>query len=207
MAAGVVAEAIDILRRGDAISGLADCHVPGLFSIALRPRRSRTEGMLRIFYAGAGCPLWSMEADGDFVLMPHNHRQDIGLYRLFGEAWNVLMDDQYGAETLHQYAFGSALLDKKFTLDYRKTVRTIRFNREQIVESGLQMRWDEVHTVVAMPHSAWIVREGELAPEPFTALAYSRRPRRQLSAEGLYRPMSARLLGAVRRELLRRAGA
>lgn len=200
----MIKEAINILKNG-AISGLANCHIPGIYSLVLKPRQDSRDGMLRVFYTNAEAKLNVLEDDDDFIVMPHNHRQDITLYRLFGQATNVRLlpcgvVPEDGLGQVHEYSFGSALLGGEFTLSYRRPNWGL-YVREEITEGGLYLKWSDVHTVVAEPNSAWVVREGDLAPEPYVSLSYSRKPNKKLQSEGLYRKMGPDELLTLSREL------
>lgn len=174
------------------ISGLANCHLPGLYSFVVAERKSRTVGMRRIFYAGVDCrmDLW----DGaDFRLKPHNHRQDITLNLLFGNASNVLMKSgSYGeGETpfhVWRYRFKSGLIHGDFTVD-RMNEELVRVEETPLIlGKPLPLHWSIPHTVVAAPLSAWLVEEGALAA-PDTERIWSVSHRLTLSNEGLYLPM------------------
>ncbi len=180
------------------LSGLANCHIPGLYSLVISERESATVGMRRIFYAGLDCKmgLW----DGaDFRIKPHNHRQDIRLSRLFGRVSNVDVKlsevHQWRSEfAVYEYAFGSALLDGQFSL------RRVRLMMGDLIERPLTapiyLHWSNVHTVVAEPGSAWLVEEGAVAPEGMER-CYSVSHRLSLSSEGLYRPLDRERLGEM----------
>lgn len=195
----MIQEAIKQLEKG-AISGLANCHLPGIYSLALRPRKDAKDGMLRVFYTSKEAKLDNLEDSQDFMVMPHNHRQDITLYHLFGRATNVRMDFGFGSE-LHEYSFGSAILNGEFSLAYRQRTSAV-FVYEEITSEGLPLKWDDAHTIVAHPGSAWVVKEGDLAPEPYTSLSYSRQREKKLNSAGLYRKMDANELRMVSSHLL-----
>lgn len=200
----MIQEAIKALKKG-AISGLANCHLPGIYSLVLKPRQDSRDGMLRVFYTSKEAKLNVLEDDNDFMVMPHNHRQDIMLYRLFGKVTNMQLflagavpED---AKAVHEYSFGSALLGGEFTLNYRRPDWGI-YRREEITERGFYLKWSDVHTVIAEPESAWVVKEGDLAPEPYVSLSYSRQPNKKLTSEGLYRKMGAEELRMVSSHIL-----
>jgi hypothetical protein len=204
----MIKEAINHLKLG-AVSGLANCHLPGIYSLVLQPRKDSKDGMLRVFYTSAEAKLNILEDDNDFMVMPHNHRQDITLYRLFGKATNMRlsfaggpMKDRHGEpwRGVHEYAFGSALLGGKFTLNYRREDFAI-FICQELSERPFYLKWSDVHTIVAEPNSAWVVKEGDLAPEPYVSLSYSRQMNKQLKSEGLYRKMGPNELLTLSRAL------
>ena len=99
------------------ISGLADCHIPGLYGLVISERQSDELGMRRVFYAGPDCKLPIMDG-ADFAVKPHNHRQSIRLTPLFGSVHNVAVKlSQWGEMRLWCYRFGSALLSGCFELE------------------------------------------------------------------------------------------
>lgn len=179
------------------ISGLANCHVKGLFSLVLRERQSPTEGMVRIFYAGQESEIGYLYGENDFNVMPHNHRQDITLYRLFGDAVNVHVDMHGGTELLAEYEFKSAILGGDLSLKFRGFQHHARTIREQITEDGVALRAWAVHTVVAQKESAWVVKEGALAEEPYVSVCYSASSKKTLNRDGLYKVMSKEEIEAV----------
>lgn len=177
-------------------SGLANCHLPGLYSLVISPRDSPWVGMKRIFYAGVDCrmDLW----DGaDFRLKPHNHRQDIRLTLLFGSAVNVGL--RFGAGEIHtfKYKFTSALLQGQFGLE-RMEDQWCSLRETPLSSTPLFLSWSDVHTVTAAPRSAWLVEELDLAPDGMDR-CYSVSHRLSLSSAGLYEPMSYTQLAAMER--------
>lgn len=182
------------------LSGLRNCHIHGLNSYVIRERVSDTVGMLRIFH-NTGHRLRSLTGDQDYRLAPHNHRQDITLYGLFGSAANVALDvDRLPHRgTQFEYVFGSALQSGEFTLDFKDTVGLFVKDAQPLPKCGLKIPATEVHTVVAAPDSAWLVAEGTLAPATHHSLCYSKRHDFKLKNDGLYVPMTAEeLQDAVR---------
>lgn len=191
------------------ISGLANCHLPGLYSFVISERVSPEIGMKRVFYAGSRCDmnLWDR---ADFRLKPHNHRQSIRLTLLFGEASNVdFTFDRYGNLALWKYGFRSALLnDRRFGLE-RMWREDARFTEEPITSQGLHLHWSDVHTVTASRESAWLVEEFEQAPAG-TERCYSTSDHLTLDSRGLYVPLDTRTLRgfeSVLNEKLQRANA
>lgn len=181
------------------ISGLANCHVKGLYSLVISDRVNDDIGMKRVFYCSIGCDmsLWSgawLTKDGyDFRIKPHNHKQDVRLKRFFGDVENVMLKPTDGEHhlTVYEYAFCSALLNGKFEL--ARVMTPSKVLRTSAPLEQLDMRWDEVHTVVAKPHSAWLVEEGKLAPPNMQRL-WSTQPDLKLSEEGLYVPLARKEL-------------
>lgn len=187
------------------LSGLADCHLPGLYSLVLSERVSPEVGMRRVFYAGQNCEmdLW----DGaDFRLKPHNHRQSIKLTLLFGEAINVAMKwgRWSGDEAVHvwKYRFTSALLNGQFGTermdDIWCTLKEIKLS-----STPLRLHWSDVHTVTAKPGSAWLVEELERAPDG-SERCYSVSHRLSLSNDGLYHSMPDGEVEAISQQINQR---
>lgn len=171
------------------LSGLANCHIPGLYSLVLSGREGPSNGMRRVFYAGVDCrmPLF----DGaDFRLKPHNHRQNITLTLLTGDASNVTLKTGFGDHRVWCYKFKSALLNGEFALE-RMNYENARTVSKPITPKGISLHWSIVHTVVARPMTAWLVEEGELAPPDMERL-WSIDHDLKLSSKGLYEPMSAK---------------
>jgi hypothetical protein len=185
------------------VSGLDDCHVPGVYSLVLQERRDALDGMLRIFYVSREASIDRLEQDGDFAVMPHNHRQDVTLYKLFGSAKNARLSLVGGHDHVQEYVFGSKLLTGEFSLSWTRTVWTGQFSFEPIHPDGVHLAWSDVHTVVADVESAWLVKEGATAPEPYTSLCYSRRLNRQLCQDGLYRTLERKELDEIRDRIVR----
>lgn len=147
------------------ISGLADCHLPGLYSLVLNERKSADCGMRRVFYTTRRMPLWDRDC-GDFILKPHNHRQTISLTRLAGEVINwrfKLASDPDTGMDLHVFAFQSALLSGEFSTKHAGTA-VMNYTPERLTFAPLRLHWSEVHTVTAQQGAVWLVDEFELAP-------------------------------------------
>lgn len=190
---------LDILRPGAPvrfISGLSNCHLPGLYSLVLSERQTPKIGMRRIFYCGPNCTM-DLWAGADFRLKPHNHRQNLRLTLLFGQAKNVSLKIGFGIHRAWCYRFGSALLNGSFELD-RLFFQDVDVAPKPITREGVDLHWSDVHTMTAQPGSAWLVEEGELAP-PDTARCWSIDHQLKLSNEGLYLPMEAKQLGSLER--------
>lgn len=206
----VLDQARRMLKTTGIISGLANCHVLGLYSYVLKPRESDTDGMWRIFFAPKSCEslngLWK-EDGSDFRLLPHNHRQDISLHGLFGSAVNVSIRKMFsglpGRGILHRYGFGSALLDGSFSLHPCGSIWLPDLNdRSVICASGVHLHWSDTHTVIADSASAWLVIEGAIAPAGSKSFCYSRREDLRLSGDGLYVPIPANELASHTKALL-----
>lgn len=177
------------------VSGLANCHLPNLYSFAISERQSEHVGMRRIFYSGLHCRMDLWDDGGDFRLKPHNHRQNIKLSLLFGNVQNVSIGlGPHGTDLFHvwKYRFGSALLDGQFSVE-RMNEEQCSLTHTPLTSEPLTLHWNDVHTVVADPGSMWLVEEGELAP-PGMERCWSTNHRLKLSNAGLYEPMSRVIL-------------
>jgi hypothetical protein len=203
------------------LSGLRHCHVRDLNSYVLRERLDAERGMVRIFH-NRGHSLATL-MDGDrFRLAPHNHRQDIALFPLFGSVANVSFNverdsfdpppsgwrrppryvalDSAGVYFIypnraHEYHFGSALASGLFDLSWKRTVELTVSQVASLPGNGLEISSSEVHTVVAEPGSAWLVIEG--GQQTDDTLCYSRKYDFRLSADGLYEEMNGPQLMAA----------
>ncbi len=183
-------QAIHYLRSFEILSGLENCHIPGLYSLVFKNRESDRVGMLRMFYCGPSCTTMSnLYTSNDFSVLPHTHRQDIILYRLTGKPKNVTLRFTKGeACPVHEYNFGSALLNGQFSVDFCKT-RSVNFSETSIRDGGLYLESNFAHTVIASPGDSWVVEEKMLGNP--TTKCYSLNSNLQLSSEGLYIPMTS----------------
>lgn len=191
------------LAEGRVVSGLANCHVPGLVSLVLEPRRSHSIGMLRVFYAQATAINDLLTGD-DFSVLPHNHRQDITLVHLAGtEPINVHLSLLNVGTREHlqvwEYGFGSALLDGQFTL-VPHGVRMAALRESPITTRGLFLPSAAVHTVRAEEGAAWAVQEGKVATH--ATFCYSLKRDLQLDQADLYRPLSSEEISRCVAEIL-----
>lgn len=195
------ARAIEYLRAGQVLSGLENCHVPGLFSLVLELRESRRKGILRVFYVGQEPNQINMAfGHHDFSLPPHNHRQDITLHGLFGQVQNVTVEESGGLPAF-EYEFGSALLNGAFSLRRCGRAR-LSFHSEEVPvgEGSIFLSAEVVHTVIAQSPSAWVVEEGEASAAP--SRCFSLDQELILDASGLYKPMDAEALRRVAAEIV-----
>lgn len=180
---------LNYLRKGKFISGMANCHVPGVYSIVFEQRTTALTGMLRMFYAETDV-LARLEDDNDFVVMPHNHRQNLALSRLCGRPYQVWLDFHSGKDTLHCYQFKkSALLEGEFDLEWKSKLTKCDLFPDPI-RDYTYMAWDQAHTVMAPAGSAWAVQELELAPERGLQVCFSRSNNKRLDSFGLYEKLS-----------------
>jgi hypothetical protein len=158
------------------ISGLRNCHLKGIDSLVLSSRESQECGMARVFF-NRDCPDMANlhGSDGSYILAPHNHRQDIALYGLWGSATNVSFKvDRRTHDRYHtEFRFGSAIVDGKITAEYKDCVDLYLQDAAIIPRTGLSMSCRAVHTVLSTVGSAWLVVEGHTAPEGSESLCYS----------------------------------
>lgn len=172
------------LLEGYPISGLANCHLPGIYSLVFAERVSEAEGMVRVFAVPDTDVLYGvyrLEGPPEFAVLPHNHRQDITLTLLKGKASNVKFFIGDGRSKAWEYRFGSALLNGEFTLE---RVRQVDYIFVEVPLDGY-MSASEVHTVMASQGAAWVVEEGQRVVRP-PSLCYSHEPHKKLDNTGLY---------------------
>jgi hypothetical protein len=178
--------------RYEFISGLKNCHIPGLYSLVISDRESSMVGMNRIFYAGEGHEMSTLfRPDGMFSIAPHNRRQDICLQLLFGNVVNWDCEKRAGrlgllSGTYSEYRFESGILGEMAAVEVRPV--WLSLTRRRLTAGGIVLRASAIHTVeVASSTAAWRVVEGQIAEHPTVAYNPSRwKP----SSEGLYIPMS-----------------
>lgn len=172
------------------ISGRKNCHLKGLNSYVIRDRLSRKEGMIRVFHNIENC-LPSLVKDGKFCLAPHNHRQDITLSMLTGSAYNVnfTYDNRAPEKHFWEWSFYSQIVDGEIAAHFHGT-GDLRVSDVTPIKSGIFLPSSQIHTVVAEPGSAWLVREGLTSPEKQENLCYSRHVDFKLSQDELYSELS-----------------
>lgn len=184
------------------ISGLKHCHVPGLHSYVLRDRISDSEGMLRVFHNTGSSMLSLYDSVGEYMLAPHNHRQDITIYAIHGEITNVTFEVIHRSHhrDRHEYTFKSAIQGGDLSLDFIDTVE-MKIQNIQVLhpaDDGLRIPCADVHTVVAAPHTAWLVVEGAIAPLKHRPWCYTVGFKHGFDSDGLYRPMDQEELLGMR---------
>lgn len=173
------------------LSGMLNCHLPGVHSFVLEDRKNELVGMKRIFYTERNLPFWKDGDGADFNLAPHNHRQDVSLTLLKGEVINY--DFHHGeGQYLYAYKFKSALLEGKFTLEQRG-YHKMWHSSIPLSNTPLYLGWNDVHTITASAGSIWLVEEGQEAP-PDSQFCYSVSNHLRLKEEGLYIPLKGRVL-------------
>ena len=173
------------------ISGRANCHLPGLYSLVLSERTSAKRGMKRIFYASRRMPLWHWDTGG-FVLKPHNHRQSIGLQRLHGKVMNWKFRQAAEGMSLVAYAFSSALLGGEFGLELVPQLeRAYEYDVQALTAEPLLLHWSDIHTITAEEGAVWLVEEFERAPEGSARCFSASREPLKLDSASLYVPLSA----------------
>lgn len=179
--------------------GLWNCHVVGVQSLVLRERVDDNNGMYRIFYADSdvlntNLPMQGSVIQRDFVLMPHNHKQDLKFTKLFGEVVQIWYEFGPSEDSLYEYEFTSALHGGDFGLQLRRCMPVKKVHAHHMGSNGycdcsFFMRSVDVHTVRATAGSAWLVEEGQLDKD-LTPLCYSRFPDKKLDKTNLYKPMT-----------------
>lgn len=190
-----------VLRRalGQAsfAGSLADCHAPGIDSIVLQDNRATNGGMTRIFAAHEGVhPLGDLinPNTGNYTIGVHDHRFGLRILPLLGTIVNFEVTiDPEGPETLHEYEFQSGI-NGNMNVAHTREVRTRTPVFHELTPGGsTNMLATDLHTVI-VPDSetvngmtAWMVHEG---PEEKSSKIYSPTDHLQVSAEGLYTPMS-----------------
>lgn len=180
-------EILDALERGRSVSGLANCHTHGMYSLVLHERESPYIGQTRIFYMPHDLPL--INSRGLFTIAPHTHRQDIRLTQMYGRVKQHLFipaqEKESNSRWYHRYQFTSGITGEM----------TAKNDQGRFVRSAVHLLEDEfmwaqdIHTVSVHEPSAWIVREGRLTTSPHT-YAYNTSAHWIPSAEGLYVPMT-----------------
>ena len=146
-------------------SGIKNYHKAGINGYIIRNRNNDREGMIRVVH-NTGNALESLYgANNDFLFAPHNHRQDITLYALFGCSFNVTLrfDDRCSGHGGYQHVFDSELIDGKMGSHFRTCGDLDVANIRPIPESGLFLESQEIHTLITEPGAAWLIVEGELA--------------------------------------------
>lgn len=171
------------------LSGLKNCHLPGLDSYVISERQDATVGMKRIFHLRPDAPPMDVWDEADFYLKPHNHKYNLKITKLFGTVRNLTLDfHNYGKHELWCYDFRSGL-NQDFGLTKMWQQRADVKTKELANGESVSLCWNVVHTVNATPDSAWMVEEFEDAPVGTNRL-WSRNHELTLSPVGLYVPMS-----------------
>lgn len=172
------------------ISGRQNCHLKGLNSYVIRDRVSPSSGMVRVFHNTGDCVPSLLDWEGRYWLAPHNHRQDITLSALTGRAYNVSFawDSRAQSKTSLEWIFRSEILGEGLAAHWHDAGELRMINVEPILD-GLFIGASEIHTVIAEPGAAWLVREGQVAPVGHKSLCYSTHSPFVLSLDGLYSPL------------------
>lgn len=173
------------------ISGLKNCHLPGVNSYVLKDRVSPSIGMTRIFHCTGSSMKSLVKEDGSYRLAPHNHRQDIALYAIRGVAYNVSFDweDNGYPGPNYQWDFSSEIVDGNIGASVSSTGTLTISDIAPITEAGLFLPSSQIHTVIAPAGSAWLVQEGPMAPTGHVSRCYSINPNLDLQRSGMYLPM------------------
>ncbi len=178
------------------ISGLRNCHLPGVDSLVLRDRISPSQGMIRLFYNSSSKEMKNLKQDdGRYVLAPHNHRQDISLYRVSGNPVNInFFVDRRSHDHYHiEMKFGSAITDGKLRTDYRDCVDLYLQDANVVPgREGMALPYQQVHTMLSSPGDSWLVVEGQVAPEGTIPYCYSptKNGLLEFDQSGLYQTMT-----------------
>lgn len=176
------------------LSGIRNCHLHGVDSLVLRDRISPHQGMVRVFYNRESVDMEKLkQSNGLYTLAPHNHRQDITLYRMAGAPVNINFDvDRRSHDHYHiEMKFGSAIKDDKLGTDYRDCVDLYLKDARIVPTHGLFLPWQNVHTMLSKPGDAWLVVEGTTAPEGPTLLySPTKNGLLEFDQQGLYQTMT-----------------
>lgn len=183
------AQVVAKIARGEVISAIKHTHIRNLHSLVLEERKDELAGMTRIYFADEGHGMKSLIKYGEFVLMPHCHRQDITLHKLFGEVGNVKFYSPIGSINACQYVFNSPILggvgELKMQFSDRIGFPLVTDMEDQVIE----LPYHAIHSmVVDSPTAAWIVREGQTAPSGYNPPCWSMKPDRVLDMTGMYQP-------------------
>lgn len=147
------------------IGGIRNYHKVGINGYIIRNRINEREGMIRVVH-NTGNALESLYGgNGDFLFAPHNHRQDITLYRISGFSLNVTLkfDDRCSGHGGYQHAFNSELIDGEMKTHWRACGDLDIANVKPIPEDGIFLESQEIHTLITEPSASWLIVEGELA--------------------------------------------
>jgi hypothetical protein len=147
------------------ISGIKNYHKVGINGYIIRNRINEREGMIRVVHNTGDGLISMIGPNGDFMFAPHNHRQDITLYGLTGNAVNITFrfDKRVSGHGGFQYIFGSEIIDGKMETRFRDCGDLDVLDVQPITEFGIVMKSQEIHTLVTEPGAAWLIVEGELA--------------------------------------------
>lgn len=197
------AQVMAAIARGDVIAGLANCHKQGVYSLVLQERKNDYVGMVRVFYASKGHGLANLIEDGDFALLPHNHRQSISLQLLWGCALNheFKANEPRGGWPLKRYEFSSAIVDDHIGVTFRGAEKLSGSMVSEIGSEPLKLEAHHIHTVqVPSETAAWVVIEGAISKQP--SLCRSFKSNLSLTSEGLYLPMNKKDIAKVCNEMV-----
>lgn len=179
----------------------ADCHWPGLYSIALG--RNESGGVSRLFVAKPG-ELCEDLRDARRPFLHHAHAYDFLSTTVAGVVENDVFSEvrrgpgawapeEKGGEKFHAYRFGSVMSGTP-SLEWENVVR-LRWVRSDLARAGERyyMKNTEIHRVIFHPdpRTGWFaVRLDEGEPKARPALCFAREYLHALPHEGeLYRPI------------------
>lgn len=180
------------------ISGLRNCHLPGLNSYVISERTSPEQGMICVFHNEGngmrnllGLGIHSFADREEYMLAPHNHRQSIRLIPICGVVANVSfdLDRQSHDHRTTEWVFESAIITGTARLRYRDSIDMYVHDVKTLPPDGIVLPSHEIHTIIASQGAAWAVVEGDPAPAKQQSLCYSRRPDFAPDFSGLYEAM------------------
>lgn len=185
------------------ITGIRDCHTPGLDSIVLLPQGFNGSKLVRMYVAWGSQLHRLLDDQRNYIIAPHNHRCDIDILPVVGEISNITATIRAGGGTHYQYTYHSEIIGGS-------GIDTATMSRAYLTQSApesitpgqmLSLEADDIHTImVADSHTvtAWIVIERGYKRD-YTYL-YASKPLTQLPTKGLYAAMEpGEALGVVNR--------
>jgi hypothetical protein len=171
-------------------SSLINCHAYGMDSIVFK----ETQPMIRAFVCRPAHTLWCNEAGLAHTMSVaiHQHRQDITMVPVCGEAWNVFMGHGFlGPAQLHAYEYDSQILGGQggFRSHHESCNTMLRMERLDVPKF---LRGLDFHTVYVPKGqtAAWLICEG--APHPcYTSLCWTNDAQLDVADfTGMYEPMT-----------------
>jgi hypothetical protein len=168
---------------------LINCHAMGMDSIVFKA----SAPMIRAFVCRPSHTLWRNASGLAHTLSVaiHQHRQDITMVPVHGEAWNVSMCDGEDESLLHAYEYDSQILDGVggFRSHHERCYTSLRMDR---LDAPRFLRGQEFHTVYVPQGrtAAWLICEG--APHPrYTSLCWTNDAMLDVADfTGMYEPMT-----------------
>lgn len=152
-------------KEQDLILSRKNCHAKKVSSIVLEKRPDGS--LLRAFLAWPGHKL----TKEDLTVGIHDHRYNLLLRGMHGNAMNVRYLRHPLGEEYNQWKFQSAL-GKGFSATYVGKA-TLRDAVPEPINESVYLRHDELHTVFCDGPAAWIVEEGVTRAEETTLFTRS----------------------------------